>query len=161
MASSFSENFKAHAFVRDLAPRHSQILLECGCVAPRDFAKGEYLKRQGDAAGEFYLIRSGRVALEISLPHDGALRIDTLGKGDVLGWSWLVDPYRWRFHTRATTAVTTFGISTGCLRNECERNNEFGYAILSRCSPVIAERLQTTQLKLLDVYSQDSSASGE
>ena len=151
MESSFAANFKAHAFVRDLAPRHIQILLEC--ATPRDFAKGEYLKRQGDAAGEFFLIRSGRVALEISLPHDGALRIDTLGKGDVVGWSWLVHPYRWRFDARATAAVTAFGISTGCLRNECEQNNEFGYAILSRCSPVIAERLQATQLKLLDAYS--------
>ncbi len=149
MANTFSANFKAHAFVRDLAPRHIQILLEC--ATPRDFAKGEYLKRQGDAAGELYLIRSGRVALEISLPHDGPLRIETVREGSVVGWSCFVEPYRWRFDARALSEVAVFSIETGCLRAECDRDHDFGYAILRRCAPVIAERLQATQIKLLQL----------
>lgn len=147
--SSNLADFRKHAFVRELIPSHVQLLGQC--AKERSIPKGDYLKRQGDPADEIYLIRSGAVALEISLPHHGALRIETVRAGSVVGWSCFVEPYRWRFDARALSDVAVFSIETKCLRAECDRDHEFGYAILRRCAPVIAERLQATQIKLLEL----------
>ena len=91
--SSNAADFREHAFVRELIPSHVRLLSQC--AKERSIPKGVYLKRQGDPADEFYFIRSGEVALEISLPHDGALRIETVRAGSVVGWSCFVGPYRW------------------------------------------------------------------
>ena len=141
--------FGEHAFVRELIPAHIQLLGQC--VRERTISKGDYLKRQGDLADEIYLIRSGKVALEISLPDNGTLRIEVIRAGSVVGWSCFVEPYRWRFDARALSEVTVFSIGADCLRANCDRDHKFGYAVLRRCAPVIAERLQATQIKLLEL----------
>ena len=147
--SSNLADFREHAFVRGLIPSHVRLLGQC--AKERSIPKGVYLKRQGDPTDEFYLIRSGEVALEISLPHNGTLRIETVRAGNVVGWSCFVGPYRWRFDALALSELRVFSIDTRCLRAECDRDHEFGYAILQRCAPVIAERLQATQIKLLEL----------
>ena len=113
----------------------------------------------GRPADEIYLIRSGTVALEISLPHEGALCIETVRAGSVVGWSCFVPPYRWRFDARTLSDVGVFAIKTESLRRKCDHDHDFGYSILLRCAPVIAERLQATQIKLLELRAVTTSSS--
>ena len=152
MTESLKADFRQHPFVLNLDPQHVQTLLECAQECR--FTRGEYLKRQGEPADQIYLIESGEVTLEISVPHHGLLRIETLGSGQVLGWSCLVEPYRWRFDARAVTPVEGFALDTVCLRAKCERDQSFGYNVLSRCVPVMAQRLEATQLKLMELQDR-------
>ena len=82
-----------------MAPAHLELI--AGCAANRIFDAGDYLLREREPANAFYVIRRGDVALETYAPQ-GALRLETLHKGDLVGWSWLVPPYRTVFDARAS-----------------------------------------------------------
>ena len=116
---------KEHPFLCDLNPEHIETLV--GCASNRRFAGGEYLSREGEKADEFFLIRAGQVALETYVPQRGGLRLETLHEGDVLGWSWLVEPYRWHFDARAVSQVRALALDGKCLRQKCETDHELGY----------------------------------
>ena len=126
--------------------------LVAGCGRTRVFEPGSYVFREGERADTFFAIRSGRVALEIAAPGRGPLVVETLEAGEVLGWSWLFEPYRVRFDARATERVHTIAFDGACLRDKCERDQELGYELVRRFAAVITERLQATRIRLLDVY---------
>lgn len=126
--------------------------LIAGCARNRVFGAGEQLMREGEAADDFYVIRRGDVALETYAPQHGALTIETLHDGDLLGWSWLVPPYRTMFDARAVTETHAVAFDGACLRGKCEADHDLGYALMTRFTAVIVERLQATRLRLLDVY---------
>lgn len=126
--------------------------LLAGCGVNTGFEAGEYLLREGDPAETFYVLRSGRVALETYAPPRGALVIETLGPGEVVGWSWLFPPYRWHFDAVAVDPVRAVALDGACLRGKCEADARFGYELTRRFAAVVVARLQATRLRLLDVY---------
>ena len=126
--------------------------LIAGCARNRVFAAGEHLMREGEPADDFFMIRRGDVALETYVPQRGALTIETLHDGDLVGWSWLVEPYRTMFDARAVTDTHTVSFDGACLRDRCQTDHDLGYELMMRFIPVIVERLQATRLRLLDVY---------
>jgi CRP-like cAMP-binding protein len=140
---------KEHPFLSDLPPEHVRVL--AGCAANRRFQVGDYLWRQGEQADVFCLIRSGQVALEILVPHQGPVQIETVGEGQALGWSWLVPPYRWHFDVRAVTLVRALVLDGACLRQKLEQNQELGYQLLKRFTTVLADRLTAMRLKVLEL----------
>ena len=87
-----------------------------GCAKNVRFRSGDVVARQGEAADQFFLIREGRIALEMPAPQGGAARLQTADAGDVVGWSWLVPPYHWHFDLRAVSEVRAFSIDGRCLR---------------------------------------------
>ena len=133
-----------------MVPGH--LALIAGCAQNRIFADGEYLAREGEPANAFYVLRRGSIALETYVPQRGALMIETLHEHDLVGWSWLVPPYRSQFDVRAVGEAHTIAFDGGCLRGKCEEDPVLGYELLSRFAPVIVARLQATRLRLLDVY---------
>jgi CRP-like cAMP-binding protein len=124
-----------------------------GCASNAHYAAGEYLFREGEDANRFWLIREGAVALEINAPERGAVTIETIEEGEVLGWSWLFPPYRWHFSARAVRPVRAVAFDGACLRTKCDTDPELGYDLMRRFARVIVERLQATRLQLLDVYA--------
>ena len=116
------------------------------------FAEGEVLFREGDRADMFWVVRHGSVALETFVPARGAITIETLEAGEVVGWSWLFAPYRWHFDARALSLVRATAFDGACLRGKCEDDPRLGYELMSRFAQVVIERLQWTRLRLLDVY---------
>jgi CRP-like cAMP-binding protein len=126
--------------------------LIAGCAQNRTFEEGEYLLREGDPADVFYVIRYGRVAMEIFAPQRGALTIETIDDGDLLGWSWLVPPFRNHLDARAMDTTHTVAFDAKCLRGKCDQDPVLGYELMRRFIPVIVERLQATRVRLLDVY---------
>ncbi len=123
-----------------------------GCGANRVFEAGAYLAHEGDPADTFFVVRHGRVALEVEAPGKGALMIATLGEGTVVGWSWLFSPYRWSFDARALEMTRTVVFDGACLRGKCEQDKSLGYELMQRFAAIMLERLQATRLQLLDVY---------
>jgi CRP-like cAMP-binding protein len=123
------------------------------CVSTKSFDAGQYILHDGDAADTFYLIRHGTVAIELAAPPRGRLVLQTLTEGDLLGWSWLVPPYRWSFDARAVSLVRALGLDARRLRTLCEQNHDFGYALLQRYIRVMAARLTAARLQMLDLYA--------
>lgn len=128
------------------------LALIAGCAQNRSFDEGSYLMREGDPADTFYVIRRGRVALEVFAPQRGPLAIETVDEGDLLGWSWLVEPFRTDFDARALGTVRTLAFDGTCLRGKADQDPVLGYELMRRFIPVIVERLRATRVRLLDVY---------
>lgn len=126
--------------------------LLAGCARNIHFAAGEQIFREGGEADLFYLVRQGSVAVESFVPTRGAVTIETIEAGDVLGWSWLFPPYRWHFDARALSVVRATAFDGLCLREKCERDPALGYTLMGRFAQVLIDRLQWTRLRLLDVY---------
>lgn len=123
-----------------------------GCGQNVRFAAGERLFREGDPADTFYVLRHGAIALEIAVAGRPPLVIETLHDGEVVGWSWLVPPYRWTFDARAVEPTAAVALDGACLRGKCEQDPALGYELFQRFSQVMLERLQATRLRLLDIY---------
>ena len=141
----------SHPFFSGLAPEYLQLVT--GCAKNVRFEEGDFLFREGEKAEEFYLIRQGRVSLGISVPGRGLIPFQTVGDDDVLGWSWLFEPYGWLYHAKALEPVRALAFDGICLRNKCEEDHDFGYDFMKRFAGIMTERLQATRLQLLDVYA--------
>ena len=125
-----------------------------GCAQNVAFERGALLFAEGASADTFYLIRRGHAAIEVHEPGRGALVIETLGPGEVVGWSWLIAPYRWTFDARAQDPLGAIAIDGACLRAKALEDPAFGYALLQRVAGQILGRLQATRMRLLDLYGE-------
>jgi CRP/FNR family transcriptional regulator, cyclic AMP receptor protein len=141
-----------HPFFAGFAPEHGALV--AGCARNHRFDAGDYLFREGEPADEFFLIRRGRVALEIVAPGRTPIVFSTLGEGEIVGAAWLVPPYRWTFDARAVEQVRAIGIDAACLRTKCEADHHLGYDMMKRFLPVFVKCLHATQLQILDVYGK-------
>jgi CRP/FNR family cyclic AMP-dependent transcriptional regulator len=126
--------------------------LIAGCASNVHFAEGEFLFEEGHEANQFWVIRRGRVAMQLESPGQGAIVTDTMDEGEVVGWSWLVPPYRFFADGRAVTPVSATALDGACLRGKCEADPELGYQLLKRVTSVMYQRLQSTRIRLLDLY---------
>lgn len=128
--------------------------LAAGCASNAHFHAGEYLFHEGDPADHFYLLRSGRVGLEIAAPGREPVTLETIQAGEVIGWSWLFPPYLWQFDAKATETVKATAFDGKCLRQKCQANHDLGYELAMRSAQIMIQRLQATRLQLLDVYAK-------
>jgi CRP/FNR family cyclic AMP-dependent transcriptional regulator len=130
----------------------AQLTLIAGCAGNERAPGGTLLLREGEPAERFYLIREGAIALEVHAPGRGSIVIETLGAGDVVGWSWLFAPYRWQLDARVIEPTALVAFDGACLRGKCEVDHELGYQLMSRFAAQLVQRLQATRFQLLDVY---------
>lgn len=140
------------SFFADCPPEFVRLI--AGCARNHHFKAGEYLIREGDPADRFYLVRQGKVALEIAAPGRPAIIATTLGEGEIVGVSWLIPPYRAEFDARAMEPVRAIGMDAACLRGKCDADHHLGYEMMKRFLPVMVKRLHATRLQILDVYGQ-------
>jgi CRP/FNR family transcriptional regulator, cyclic AMP receptor protein len=149
------EYLAGHPFFSGLG--QEALTLIAGCAQNVHLEAGRYLFHEGDAADMFYVVRRGRVALEVHSPGTGSLVVDTMEDTDVVGWSWLVSPYRWFFDARAVEPTSLVALDGACLRGKCEEDPSLGYALMQRIAGVMYQRLQAARLRLLDVYGEPSA----
>jgi CRP-like cAMP-binding protein len=141
---------REHEFLRDLSEEHMQLML--GCAKNVRFGTGDFLLREGLPATTFYLVRLGRVSLEIAVPGKGPVRMETVGPGDVVGLSWLMPPYRLHLDARAIEPVVALAFDGTCLREKMEADHDLGYALSRRLFEKACQRLERVRLQRLDVY---------
>jgi CRP-like cAMP-binding protein len=116
------------------------------------FAPGGLLLREGEVADTLYLVTEGRVAIEIHHPALGAVVIETVGPGQVVGLSWVAPPFRWHFDARALERVEAVAIDAERLRASLDGSPELVALLIQRLAAVVLERLQATRVRLLDLY---------
>ena len=143
-----------HPFLKGMDEGHLKLIT--GCASNIKFEQGEFLFREGEDAECFYILRHGKVSLEVVTPGKGSLTIQTLGEGEILGWSWLVPPHNWNYDARALELTRAISLDGKCLRGKCEEDHDLGYEIFKRFSVIISQRLAATRMQLMDIYgSQD------
>lgn len=119
------------------------------------FPERHYIFHEGDPANAFYVICDGLVSVEFLTPS-GATTVQTVDKGEVLGWSWISPPYRWHFTARTLRRTQALVLDGNWLRAKCQEDRDLGYEILKRFVELIAARLDATRLQLLDLYAVHS-----
>jgi CRP-like cAMP-binding protein len=137
---------------QQMSQEHFERLLEITSLIEVE-AKQE-LFREGDSEDFLYVVIRGRVAIEMSVPSRGRVRIYTAEPMDEVGWSSVVPVVRRRTASaRAVLPSTLLKIDAVKLRQLGEEDCGLGYLIMRRMSNVIAGRLLTTRLQLLDMFA--------
>jgi CRP/FNR family cyclic AMP-dependent transcriptional regulator len=137
-------------FFKGMKKEHLELLV--GCASNVRFDAGEFILREGTVANACYLIRQGKVSLEVVAPKRGPITIQTLSAGEVLGWSWLVRPYHWHFNARAVELTRAIALNGECLRRKSEDDCCLGYELLKRFTEIMVERLQAARFQLVNIY---------
>lgn len=135
---------------------HLELIAGCGRTA--SFRDGELMLHEGDRAETFFAIREGSAMLELTAPPRPPLVIQTVHAGEALGWSWLFEPYRVRFDTRARGTVHALAFDGACLRGKCEEDHDFGYVMMRHFARIAIGQLQATRVRLLDIYGEPAPA---
>jgi CRP-like cAMP-binding protein len=131
----------------------SQLALLTDCAVAVQFKKGQIVFREGEIANRFYLLETGKITLEAGGVEGSPVVIDTIGAGDLLGWSWMFQPYTWRFTARAVATTTAIFFYGTILREYCEVDHSLGYELLKRMSVVMDRRMQAARDKTLAAVS--------
>lgn len=143
------ETLAASPFLNGMSARHLTTMAEC--IMQSSFTDGEMIFREGDVANRFYLIQEGSVALECRSRESDPIHIQTIGAGEVLGWSWLFSPYLWHFDARAIEPAKVLFIYGSRLRERCDDDHDFGYELVKRMAEVMMGRLQATRWQLFEI----------
>ncbi len=154
---NLADTLRMHPFVQGFEAEHIEKL--AGLAGVVRFDKNAIIFRDGDTSSFLYLLLSGSVVLEV--PTAGRiLRVQTIGKGQQLGWSSMLPELSKQFQARVLEPVTALVFDGARLRRECDADPGFGYIMMRRTLRVVSERLQATRMQLLDIYAPTKSATG-
>ena len=139
-----------HPFLAGMNRAQLALLIDCAMAA--HFKTEQKILREGEFANRCYLIETGKVVIESMGSFGEPLMLETIGAGDLLGWSWMFPPYTWQFTARGiepTTAIFFYGT---ILREHCQKDHCFGYELLKRISAVMVKRLQAAHKQMLSLH---------
>jgi CRP-like cAMP-binding protein len=124
-----------------------------GCTSERQIEKGDVLFHRGEHARKFYLVCDGRIVVEIPAITGPTLEIQSLGEGEILGWSWLIPPYKWNFQATAEEETELLEFDGEAVLARCEQEPEFGYELLKRFAALMSARLDAARQKIMDQWN--------
>jgi CRP-like cAMP-binding protein len=139
-----------HPFLAGM--NHTQLTLLTDCAVARHFHTNQKILGEGEFANGFYLVETGKVALESEAGFGKTIPMQILGAGDLLGWSWMFPPYVWQFAARAIEPTTALFFYAAILREYCEKDHSLGYELLKRISAVMVTRLHAAHGQMLSLY---------
>ena len=147
---TLEHELRSHPFLGDLSPAYLTLL--AGCASNVEFRAGTFLFHEGARADRCFLLREGKVALEIGTLGRGPIIVQTVAAGEVAGFSWLLEPHLWQFDGRAIEPVRAVALDGACVRAKCENDPRLGFELMRRFANLATSRLQSARLRLLDVY---------
>ena len=153
---STTEYLSAHEFFSGFSDDVLKFL--CDCSSIHEIKKGQILFRQGENADKFYVVRSGRISIQMPAIMGPTLEIQTLGKDQVLGWSWLISPYKWNFQTKAEEDSELLQFDGVAILARCEQEPKFGYELLKKFAGLMSVRLNAARHKMMDEWNPDGFA---
>lgn len=142
-----------HSFFHGLEP--ADVSFIAGCAKNVVFKPKQTVVTQGENADEFYLIRTGQVAVTMDIPGRRPIIIQTAGAHELLGLSWFIPPYRWTFSAYSVQLTRAIAINGACLRDKCEKDTRLGYELMKRLVQILVMREEALRVHVLDVYGKD------
>lgn len=148
---STTEYLSTHEFFSGL----SDDILSFLCEYSSAFAikKGQLLFLQGENSNTFYVVRTGRITIKIPSIMGPSLEIQTLGENQVLGWSWLISPYKWNFQAEAKEDSELLMFDGPSILARCEQDPRFGYELLKKFAALMSKRLDVARQKMMDEWN--------
>ncbi|MEM7551594.1 MAG: cyclic nucleotide-binding domain-containing protein [Bacteroidota bacterium] len=140
------------SFFEDLSDDMLEFI--AGCGQNMHFSANEYVGKENDSADYLFVIRSGKIAVQLQHPVKGQLTIRTLHEGEIAGFSWIIPPYRLQFDLKALEHTSVVALNGTCVRKKCEEDHTLGYLLMKHSASVMNKRLTDTRIQLLDVYNQ-------
>jgi CRP/FNR family transcriptional regulator, cyclic AMP receptor protein len=140
-----------HAFLRGMPP--GDVALLAGAAVAVAVPAGHRLFDEGTAAENCWLLTAGQVALDLHMPGRPNLIVETLGSGDVIGFSWLSPPHQWQFGAQVLESATAVELDGPAVQALCDGHPGLGYQLAMRMLAAAVRRLQATRIRLLDLYA--------
>ena len=156
-AQDFQSLLAQHPFSKNFRPRQIERLAAQARAVT--FAPEQVVFGAGDYSTDFYLIVSGRLALEMPVGNK-VLRIQTLSDGDEFGFSSLITRRPTTFQARALQPVDALAFDSNRLLEACQTDPEFGFSLMRQLLLIASERLDATRLQLMDTYSPVAARAG-
>ena len=147
---SIEDYLSTHTFFSGLNDNFMKFLLNA--TTELQIKRGEVLFQQGGRADKFFLLRNGQVSIQVPALEGPALDIQTLGENQILGWSWLIPPYRWNFLARAVEDSDLLEFDGNVILARCEEDSEFGYELFKRFASLMSERLDAARQKMMSQW---------
>ena len=138
-----------HPFFNGIKDEHLRSIVENATV--ERFEPGDIIVKEGDPAQTFYLIRSGNVALQQVSYRAEPFTVITLRRGDIIGWSWLFPPYRWRLTAKVLDITRAIALDGEKLRARCEEDHHLGYELMKHFAQIIDSRFDAVSEHLVEV----------
>ena len=148
---SIEDYLSTHAFFSGLNEDYLKIL--AGFATESQVARGNVLFQQGKPADKFYLVRKGLVSVQVPALVGPPLEMQVLGENQMLGWSWLIPPYRWNFLARAVEDSELIEFDGAAILARCEADPKFGYELFKRFTALMSERLDSARQKMMDQWN--------
>ena len=148
---SITEYLSAHEFFSEFSDDDLKFLCECSSM--REIKKGQILFRQGEHADKFYVVRSGRISIQMPAIMGPTLEIQAVEEDQVLGWSWLISPYKWNFQTKAEEDSELLQFDGVAILARCEQEPKFGYELLKKFAGLMSVRLNAARQKMMDEWN--------
>jgi CRP-like cAMP-binding protein len=137
------ENYlSTHAFFSELDSDFIEFLSDS--AAELSIQHGDVLFKQGERADKFYLLRNGQVSVQVPA---------LVGEDQILGWSWLIPPYKWSFLARAVEDSELLEFDGSAILAHCEEDPKFGYELFKRFASLMSERLDAARQKMMDQWN--------
>ena len=124
-----------------------------GCASNVRFEARRLIFREGTPADTFYLIREGKVAVEILCRIASPSSSRRLAKAKSSAGRGCCRPIVWKFNGHAVQQVRAIALDGKCLRTKCEENHDLGYEILKRLVQIMEHRLDAARFQQMDVYA--------
>ena len=148
---SLAKALSSHEFFQGLLPEQLSALASVATeveVQPR-----EVIFEEGGYADAAYAIVEGSVALDLAVSHRGHHIVQTLHRGEMLGWGWLFPPHRWAFSALALDQMHLIRFDAEQLWMLQDEDCALGYQMMKRFGRVMTDRLAATRLQLVDFYA--------
>jgi CRP-like cAMP-binding protein len=148
--SPIKEYLSAQEFFLGINPKYLGFLARS--ASEQQIEPGQILFRPGERAHHFYLIQNGSIAMEIPALTGPTLEVQSLGADRILGWSWLIPPYKWSFQARAEQHSTLLAFDGDAILARCEKEPRFGYELMKRFAALMSERLEVARKKMMEQW---------
>lgn len=145
--------------LKGLGDEHLEQL--AGIAQQASFPAGVTVFREGEPATEVYLVLEGNVSLEICAAGVGCRRILTVGEGELLGWSPVLEHTLLTATARTLSPVRALKIHGKQILALCEHDTQFGYELMRCVALALAHRLSATRMQLLNVYGEAMPATAD
>jgi CRP-like cAMP-binding protein len=141
----------ATRFAEGLPNKHLQSLCRASRVVR--LPAGSKMFQEGSIEDEVFVISSGHVRLTMHVPNRSDVPFLTAGPGDLVGWSGLISDGRMTATATTTEDTTLIAMSGKRLQELCGSESDLGYVLMKRIAQVLSQRLLSTRLQLLDLFS--------
>jgi len=121
-----------------------------------DFEQSEVVFREGEASHFLGIVEHGRLALRLAAPGRDPATVLTVDRGDMVGWSAVVPPYRSTSTAIALEPTQIVVFEAERLREAIAQEPLLAAAILPPVLSAVARRLAACRLQNLDLFRAGS-----